>query len=271
MRDPHSTTTHRRIPMEQFGRYLRTGLWTRSDEDIERKFNPWHDPATGQFTFKGGGGGSGGGGGASASWQSGGFTGGGGGGPSFGGGGASASWKLSASEKTAHSLQGKPPGVKAPSTAVQAAITANTPANHIVIRNGYSYTLDPSGRTMSVTGTLSLTSGLQRSRSAQAAAGGSDRLATDDGGHYVAARFNGPTDSFNHFAQDANFNRGGYRVLENKWAKDIKAGERVYVSITPSYRGSSRRPSGISVVYSVNGQRGSRLFTNSSKGKPHGA
>ncbi|WP_419827366.1 DNA/RNA non-specific endonuclease [Sphingomonas sp.] len=55
----------------------------------------------------------------------------------------------------------------------------------------------------------------QRSRNAQATAGGGNRLATDDGGHYVAVRFNGPTDTFNHFAQDANFNRGGYRLLED--------------------------------------------------------
>ena len=51
-----------------------------------------------------------------------------------------------------------------------------------------------------------------RSRTVQAQAAGVERQHSDDGGHYVAALFNGPTDAFNHFAQNANFNRGGYKV-----------------------------------------------------------
>ena len=35
MRDVNSTTARIRIPMEQFGRYLRTGMWTRPDEGFE--------------------------------------------------------------------------------------------------------------------------------------------------------------------------------------------------------------------------------------------
>jgi hypothetical protein len=69
----------KRIPKEWFDLYLRTGtaLWEAAD-CAELKFNPWHDPATGQFTFSGKGtsgaggfteGRSGsGGGGAQASW-----------------------------------------------------------------------------------------------------------------------------------------------------------------------------------------------------------
>ncbi|UAK26467.1 DNA/RNA non-specific endonuclease [Sphingomonas nostoxanthinifaciens] len=110
----------------------------------------------------------------------------------------------------------------------------------------------------------------QRSRSAQASAGGSDRLPTDDGGHYIAVRFNGPSDTFNHFAQDANFNRGGYRVLESEWAKDIKQGKQVYVAIVPVYMGSSKRPRTLAVESVVDGVASLRLFQNSSKGKSHG-
>lgn len=121
-----------------------------------------------------------------------------------------------------------------------------------------------------MTGTLRLTSAPKRSRSAQATAGGSDRLELDDGGHYIAARFDGSTDTFNHFAQNSNFNRGGYRVLESGWANDIKAGKQVYVAITPTYDGSSKRPSTITVVYSVDGFRETRSFRNGSKGKSHG-
>lgn len=122
-----------------------------------------------------------------------------------------------------------------------------------------------------MSGTLTLNPDQARSRSAQAAAGGADRLSIDDGGHYVAARFDGPRDDFNHFAQGANFNRGGYRVLESQWAKDVKQGNAVWVKIVPGYVGSSQRPNTIDVSFSVKGHANFRQFTNSSsKGKPHG-
>lgn len=121
-----------------------------------------------------------------------------------------------------------------------------------------------------MTGTLALNSDQARSKTAQAGAGGSDRLPTDDGGHYVARRFNGPTDAFNHFAQDASFNRGNYKALENQWAKDIRAGDRVYVKIVPEYGGGSKRPSAIIVSYSVNGGFFTKRFENSARGKRHG-
>ena len=92
-----------------------------------------------------------------------------------------------------------------------------------------------------------------RSRTAQAQAGGADRLSSDEGGHYIARRFDGPTDAFNHFAQDGNFNKGAYAKLENGWAKMTSAGEKVHVSIIPSYGGSSKRPSSLEVMSLVGG------------------
>jgi hypothetical protein len=254
-----------RIPSERFGKYLRTGLCLNLDDagdGVELKFNPWHDPATGRFTFKGGGDGT---------WGGGGFTGGGGG--STGGGGASGSWGGPAKPQTARSgSQGIARPDKQGSSVVQSvAAPVTSPAGTTVTRNGYTYQIDREGRTTRVSGTLTLNPDQARSRSAQAAAGGTDRLPTDDGGHYVAARFEGPTDSVNHFAQDANFNRGGYRVLESQWAKDVKQGDPVWVKIVPRYVGSSQRPSTIDVTFSVNGHSNFREFTNSSsKGKSHG-
>jgi hypothetical protein len=101
-----------------------------------------------------------------------------------------------------------------------------------------------------------------RSRSAQARAGRPDRRSSDDGGHYIARRFNGPTEAFNHFAQDANFNRGAYRALEDEWARAIRAGRSVMVRIVPGYEGSSRRPSLINVWFWVDGKRKSLRFPN---------
>lgn len=256
-------TARIRIPMGEFGRYLRTGWWAEpgpSVADVEVKFNPWHDPATGRFTSKGAGDGS---------WGGGGFTGGGGG--SFGGGGATGSWE--GSTQSHHDpLPKGGAGNRQRLSIVQSAVAAaqiSVPGQSVE-RNGYTYRLDSAGRTTQATGTLTLNSDQARSRSAQATAGGADRLSTDDGGHYVAVRFNGPTDTFNHFAQDTNFNRGGYRVLEGEWASDIKQGKTVWVKITPQYAGSSQRPSEIDVVYTVNGKLSARSFTNSSKGKSHG-
>ncbi len=253
-----------RIPIAEFGRYLRTGLWIglgSSGADVEVKFNPRHDPATGRFTFKDG----------DDSWSDGGFTGGGGG--SFGGGGAPGSWSDPAQAKLHRNPQPKDGAsnrqglsiVQGAAAAVQAPVSASS-----VERNGYTYKLDGASRTTQITGALTLDPDQARSRSAQAGAGGTDRLSTDDGGHYVAVRFNGPTDTFNHFAQDANFNRGEYRVLENEWASDIKRGKTVWVKIVPRYVGSSQRPSAIHVSFTVNGVPGERNFSNAPKGKRHG-
>ena len=55
MRHADSVLVRARIPKDQFEGYLRSGSWTRRDDDVEVKFNPWHDPKTGRFTFKGGG------------------------------------------------------------------------------------------------------------------------------------------------------------------------------------------------------------------------
>jgi hypothetical protein len=109
-----------------------------------------------------------------------------------------------------------------------------------------------------------------RSRASQAGAGGSDRLSDDDGGHYIARRFNGPTEAFNHFAQNASFNRGGYRALEDQWAKAKREGKKVLVNITPEYIGRSKRPSWIDVRFMVDNEIRSVRFPNASKGKTHG-
>jgi hypothetical protein len=257
-----------RIPYAIFDQYLRTGTWRRPaarEPAIEVKFNPWHDPQTGRFTSRGGG--------PPGSWTGGGFTGGGGGstggaGASFDGGGSSGSWSADTRPKTK-------PATKASSALTQAVRIATTPGQgstpwHSIERNGYTYQLDAADRTRQVTGTLTLNPDQARSRTAQAQAGGADRLPTDQGGHYIARRFNGPTDAFNHFAQDADFNRGDYLTLERGWAKDMRAGKKVYVKIKPEYSGGSQRPDNIVVRYTVDGQPRNRIFSNASKRKSHG-
>ncbi|MDB5737905.1 MAG: hypothetical protein JWO65_1573 [Sphingomonas bacterium] len=240
-----SMLSRTRISKAGFGRYLRTGVVegpNASEDGLEVKFNPWHDPQTGRFTFGNGDGGAprgsgghsftghgsgpGGDGGAGGSWTGGGFTGGGGG--SFGGAGASSTEEWGGPTRPRpgpNSSQTTAPKIVQGSSTPRALPTAQqAPAAsvHKVTRNSYVYQLDDKDRTTQVTGTLTLNPAQSRSRSSQTNAGGTDRLPTDDGGHYIATRFNGPTDTFNHFTQDANFNRGGYRVLENEWAKETR-------------------------------------------------
>lgn len=136
-----------------------------------------------------------------------------------------------------------------------------------VSSNGYSFGIDTSGRTSEAEGGLHFATRQERSRENQRQAGGADRRATDDGGHFIAARFGGPSDSFNHFAQDANFNRGAYRKIEDEWAKDLRAGKHVSADILAHYSGTSRRPDLLVVNWSVDGKPRRRPFTNAPGGK----
>lgn len=121
-----------------------------------------------------------------------------------------------------------------------------------------------------MSGPLTLSAGQPRSRRAQALAGGDDRRSSDDGGHYIARRFNGPAEAFNHFAQDANFNRGGYRLLEDQWARAKRGGHRVSVKIVPVYQNRSQRPSAINIWFWIDGSEESQHFPNERKEGRHG-
>lgn len=347
-----------RDPLERsstaFGLFLRTGRRVVPPPPIELKFNPYHDPRNGRFTFAPGGV-------ANASsdrskpgtvgraaharpapkpaktvtWGGGGFTGGGGG--SFGGGGASGDgyWltpretadfqrqhpgmtpqvarpgdtlaavarahgigvaKLAAVNHLAVNAtlrpgtvmaippkqtapRGEPAAaayrqVRAPAPAApkpaqsderreSAEPSAPVPYRHIV-KAGYDYSIDTAGRTREVQGTLTRNPDQGRNAREQARAGGDNRLPDDHGGHYIARRFNGPTDAFNHFAQNGTFNKSGYAKLENGWARAMKGGHTVRVHIDSFYPGTSKRPDLIRVRYKIDDKFHERDFANES-------
>ncbi|MFB9047965.1 DNA/RNA non-specific endonuclease [Sphingobium indicum] len=137
-------------------------------------------------------------------------------------------------------------------------------------KNGYDFYMDMLARVKKVHGQLFLGPTTARSRFNQIQAGKPDRRSGDDGGHFIAARFNGPNDNFNHFAQDANFNRSAYKALENSWANDLRAGKKVFVDIIPQYAGTSRRPYRLTVTWYVNGERNLRNFPNEPRGASNG-
>lgn len=145
------------------------------------------------------------------------------------------------------------------------------PSDSQVTKNGYTFRLDRANRTTRTSGELNLEQTAPRSTHNQREAGRPDRRADDDGGHFIASRFNGPSDKFNHFARNANFNRGGYRAMEDRWADDLRAGKHVSVTIAAHYPGSSRRPDVLDVSWKANnGQPYSRRFSNEREGKARG-
>lgn len=134
-----------------------------------------------------------------------------------------------------------------------------------VERNGYRYEIDDQNRTRQISGEITLNPDQGRSRTAQLTAGGNDRRKNDHGGHYIARRFNGPKEAFNHFAQDGSFNRSDYARLENQWEQAKRQKKQVRVKIVPKFKGSSQRPSGLNVLFWIDGKKGGENFSNEPK------
>ena len=234
--------------------YLRTGVMLGDPAaPFAFKYNPWHDIEDGRFTQAGMG--------RDVPTKFGGY---GGGGRSFDGGGATGSW-----DAPGHKNPKTKPQLRKLSTSAAVSSDSNAhrpkPASPIVQTihaNGYAFALDAQHRTRTVTGTLTNGPRSKRSRSMQSGAGRPDRLPTDDGGHYIATRFNGPREKFNHFAQDSNVNRGRYRALENDWARDLGHGKKVVVDIRPRFKNASARPYRIDVIWHTNGRKHSINIPN---------
>ncbi|AZV76985.1 DUF4781 domain-containing protein [Parasedimentitalea marina] len=73
---------------------------------------------------------------------------------------------------------------------------------------------------------------------------------TDEGGHMVGHRFGLDHGADNMFPQDANFNKGAYKAMENEFAAWIDAGCEVQLSVTLS-KYSGDRPQTVTVRYKV--------------------
>ena len=131
---------------QRFSAWLRTGrLPTPAADGIERKFNPWHDPANGRFTFADSGHTGGG-------WMDGGFSGGGGSERGYGGAGSQGSWEVAAKrpkagvpssravEPTHRSIS---PAAVAPATSqITRQSLPDTSQFQRITRNGYEYQID---------------------------------------------------------------------------------------------------------------------------------
>ena len=138
--------------------------------------------------------------------------------------------------------------------------------SEVIEENGYEYILDENGRVSEVEGDLRLEMG-ERDVVAQRNAGGEFRRETDDGGHFIGNRFDGPGGDINMFAQNSNFNRGGYKSMENEWARELEKGNDVHVKIEPIYQEGTERPHVIMGEYTVteNGRERTEYFSQTNE------
>lgn len=84
----------------------------------------------------------------------------------------------------------------------------------VIIANGYQFTVNAETGTTTATGTVQ-SAPAKRDARLQAEAGGTLRAATDQGGHLVGAKANGPAIPENLSAQDRRLNQGPYKTVEN--------------------------------------------------------
>lgn len=148
-----------------------------------------------------------------------------------------------------------------------ATTQAGVYVSEVKVANGYTFQMDQLGRVTNSSGELKLNKSQGRNTKAQLEAGGADRLSTDQGGHYIGRRFDGPTEPFNHFAQNGNFNNSSYKVLENSWQRMLEGGQSVRVEIIPTYIGNSLRPNSLTVRQWIDGvPRQVRVFQNAAGG-----
>lgn len=149
--------------------WLRTGKMPsiQNNRPIEHKFNPWHDPENGRFTFAG----------------TGRYYGPVNDGGSFGGGGASGTWTRPEPTHRPAPPQKLPTlgehldrPVKRPLSPAQ-PVRAPAPSAPLrtEVRNGYTYEIDSRDRTVRVSGALTVAAQPTRSRTTQARAGGQRR------------------------------------------------------------------------------------------------
>jgi hypothetical protein len=153
------------------------------------------------------------------------------------------------------------------STTGTSVATGRLEPNTIYNERGYMFQTDEAGRLEKASGSLDLESGA-RNEYAQRSVGGTDRLSTDQGGHLIGARFNGPGDYVNLVPQNANLNMGAWKAMENSWAAALTNGGSVDVSVSAVYETGSARPIGFDVNWTVDGVPYHRAFANAPGGTP---
>ncbi len=86
----------------------------------------------------------------------------------------------------------------------------------------------------------------------------------DQGGHLIVRSFNGPGEQINYIPQNAKLNNGEWRVMENEWKKELKAGKKVEFDIQIIYDGDiNKSPKRFLVEYKVGNEHTiQKIFNN---------
>lgn len=121
--------------------------------------------------------------------------------------------------------------------------------------DGVTYKTDELGRIVSCDGNATSTPEGERDEKAQKMVGGEDRRQGDHGGHIMARIFGGVKGIENMLAmRGAAINQSVYKRIENKIEEALESGKEVHVHVDVEYEGESRRPSKITVTYTIDGK-----------------
>lgn len=136
--------------------------------------------------------------------------------------------------------------------------------NSEYVLNGYTYKTDEKARIISVEGQLHMKDRDNRLpiKDSIEDIGKGDQHEGDDRGHLIGDQFDGSNGLENMIPQDATINRVDFKNFENSLAKEVKTGKNVTVSVEPIYDDDSRRPTAVSIIYSIGGEIFDRLFPN---------
>ncbi len=87
---------------------------------------------------------------------------------------------------------------------------------------------------------------------------------TDDAGHAIARNLGGSgTNTANIFPQAPSVNRGAFRQFEQQVARQVQAGNEVFVRVVPKFESATAtRPNQIVYQVRINGETISRTFDN---------
>ena len=88
------------------------------------------------------------------------------------------------------------------------------------------------------------------------------RKGTDHAGHLIADIFGGSPELDNLVSQLAKVNQSEYRRIEIQWQKALRRNQHVSVDIEVLYQGSSMRPSGFQLNYSIGNKKWQKTIKN---------
>ncbi|GAB3748549.1 DNA/RNA non-specific endonuclease [Microlunatus parietis] len=136
------------------------------------------------------------------------------------------------------------------------------PDSTVVVDERFTYRTDHLGRVVHASAKLEVVDlDHPRDKSAQAQLIG--KLPGDHAGHLFARIFQGPGETINLTAMEANkVNLGQFKSAENAWRRAVEAGRDVKVDISLVYATDTPRPDALQLTWWIDGERDERFIYN---------